>query len=963
VKDVEAYGCRDKTAKTTSNNLKQHLLKVGHIENIRSDQGTEFLSSFSSELVKNGISHRRTSRYSPHQNGGTEVNNRTCAHGMILLLKTAKLSPRYWFMALQAFLFVLNRVPRDIVPIPPDCIQKKISSFECRYGHPSKSKFHIFGCLCFYRSELYHRKLETKWQRARFLGWASDSPSFVVQDLENDKIYHSRHVIFREDQVPADDNSSTNPELKTDFLYNVTEPIQSNHTGSTEVSPEKAEVLVCNCAVKPADSNESDQDKTTKVAKKVQFANWHHHRKYYGDYDNGYYTRSWMKKTIFESRRKNPFPRIARRETTSAAQRYRQSLLDKIDECYRANSSCDNIDSSDDVSHLFLTQSQIAQAMNGIIDQRNHAYSMSPSPSLPTPVPQEVDVTERVNNIFGAVTNRDREYANSVVDYSYIKTEFILPVTYKLDDALDSSKDDFDQWQNAMKAEDKQVSSSYIRVRLEDVPRNCRPLPSRYVLVIKNSGRYKARIVVIGYLQYDSNSSYAPVAKLQTFRILCSLAAEYDEDLESTDIDCAFIRARLPPGSKIYVLPPRGHPDYQSGYCWLLTHSLYGLKCAARCWHQEISKTLLGGNFVNCALDRCLFVYNGPEGKLMLTIYVDDILLCGKPAVIAWAKRFLSSHYPCKDLGPTTEYLGIRIVRNRDKRTIELDQSEYISRLLIKYKMDGCKNTALPLENKLVAAGSPSDPDYPIDYRSCIGAINYVACYTGPDLSFPMSSFSKYVAPEKTTFEHQCALKHFLRYISNRKDAKMVYKPLNTTTNSTSKSPFRCVVSAYVDSDWAGDPDSGRSTQGYVVLVNGNIVSWISQLQDFVATSTTEAEYCAFSECCKDVEFTRNILSEFIFVHMYPSESLDISPSSVKEDNEGAVHLTNGAVGSGRTKKIKTAYHYGRDLQEKSVVKIEKEDGTENCADPLTKPLKNFKEAARLWSKINFYPTGEVQYS
>ena len=56
----------------------------------------------------------------------------------------------------------------------------------------------------------------------------------------------------------------------------------------------------------------------------------------------------------------------------------------------------------------------------------------------------------------------------------------------------------------AMADEDKAVSKTFEWVPLSSVPRNKRPLPTRYVLCQKNDGRFKARIVVIGYLEKDN---------------------------------------------------------------------------------------------------------------------------------------------------------------------------------------------------------------------------------------------------------------------------------------------------------------------------------------------------------------------------------------------------------------------------------------------------------------------------
>ena len=71
----------------------------------------------------------------------------------------------------------------------------------------------------------------------------------------------------------------------------------------------------------------------------------------------------------------------------------------------------------------------------------------------------------------------------------------------------------------------------------------------------------------------------------------------------------------------------------------------------------------------------------------------------------------------------------------------------------------------------------------------------------------------------------------------------------------------------YTDSDMAGNKDNMKSTSGYLMTFAGGAVSWQSRLQKCVALSTTEAEYMAATEACKEllwfiqelVSFTRGL--------------------------------------------------------------------------------------------------------
>jgi len=55
----------------------------------------------------------------------------------------------------------------------------------------------------------------------------------------------------------------------------------------------------------------------------------------------------------------------------------------------------------------------------------------------------------------------------------------------------------------------------------------------------------------------------------------------------------------------------------------------------------------------------------------------------------------------------------------------------------------------------------------------------------------------------------------------------------------------------YIDSDFAGDVDSQKSTTGYVFTLGSGAISWVLRL--IVALSTTEAEYVPVTKACKEL--------------------------------------------------------------------------------------------------------------
>jgi hypothetical protein len=83
---------------------------------------------------------------------------------------------------------------------------------------------------------------------------------------------------------------------------------------------------------------------------------------------------------------------------------------------------------------------------------------------------------------------------------------------------------------------------------------------------------------------------------------------------------------------------------------------------------------------------------------------------------------------------------------------------------------------------------------------------------------------------------HLAALKRILRYVWGTLHLSLLLRPSTLTD-----------LVVYTDTDWAGCPDTRRSTSGYAMFLGNNLVSWSSKRQNTVSRSSAEAEYHAVS--------------------------------------------------------------------------------------------------------------------
>ena len=120
-------------------------------------------------------------------------------------------------------------------------------------------------------------------------------------------------------------------------------------------------------------------------------------------------------------------------------------------------------------------------------------------------------------------------------------------------------------------------------------------------------------------------------------------------------------------------------------------------------------------------------------------------------------------------------------------------------------------------------------------------------------------------------------MKHLLRYIAGTLSDGCVYRYGDGES-----------LTGFSDSDHAGDVDTRKSTSGVLFFLGGSLVSWQSQKQKVVATSSCEAEYiAAATAACQGVWLAR------LFGELMNQAA---APISLFIDNKSAISLCKNPV-------------------------------------------------------------------
>ncbi|XP_021822406.1 uncharacterized protein LOC110763832 [Prunus avium] len=102
---------------------------------------------------------------------------------------------------------------------------------------------------------------------------------------------------------------------------------------------------------------------------------------------------------------------------------------------------------------------------------------------------------------------------------------------------------------------------------------------------------------------------------------------------------------------------------------------------------------------------------------------------------------------------------------------------------------------------------------------------------------------------------HMEAVKRILRYLKGTLGHGL---PFHRSPNST-------ILVAYSDADWAGCPDTRRSTTSYYMFLWSNLISWSAKKQRTVSRSSAEAEHRALTYACANTIWIQCLLQELQF--------------------------------------------------------------------------------------------------
>jgi len=397
------------------------------------------------------------------------------------------------------------------------------------------------------------------------------------------------------------------------------------------------------------------------------------------------------------------------------------------------------------------------------------------------------------------------------------------------------------------------------------------------------------------------------------------------------DFHSAFLNGVLDNDEHIFMEQPPHHEVMdRSRYVVKLKKSLYGLKQAGRKWYDTLCRSLIEVGFTRSMADPAVFYARVGADVVVLAIHVDDTMITGNSVkLLNEFQRRIGGKFQITDLGSISWLLGLAIKRDRTGRTLYMSQQSYIESVIRRFHLEDAKPLTIPIDlNVLLSKDQCPSTDEAkkamrnVPYREAVGALNWIAVGSRPDIAFVVGQLAQFL--ENPGRVHWEAVKRVMRYLKGTKELKLVF-------GRGEQRGLR----AFTDADGATQ-EHRRAISGFVVLIDGGAVSWMSKKQELITLSTMEAEYVAMTHAAKELFWLRRLLSE-VFRPLN-------HPILLHSDNQSAIALAHSeGQFHARTKHIDIRWHFIKFCVQDQTIDIVYCPTEDMTADILTKPLSHQK--------------------
>ena len=538
--------------------------------------------------------------------------------------------------------------------------------------------------------------------------------------------------------------------------------------------------------------------------------------------------------------------------------------------------------------------------------------------------------------------------------------------------ALDA-KNGNDLWEQAIRKEMYNCSIAFqILEEGQKPPPGWKKSSGHMIFDVKMDFTRKARWVKDGHKTEDPDwSTYAGYVTRDSVRIALTYAALNGLGVTAADIKNAYLQA--PASEKHFIICGEEFGLENIGKIALIKRALYGGKSAGHDFWEHLRSCMEFLKFKSCKADPDLWMRpkvksNGEEYYEYVLLYCDDTLVISEDGETV-LRNEIGRYFELKEesIGPPKIYLGGKVCQVTLENGVNawaFGSSQYVQDAVNNVEQHLAKlGLVLPVRARTpFSTGYRPEVDTTKEldgrdapyYMSLIGILRWMVELGRVDIAVEVSLMSSHMAMPRAGHLEQ--LYRIFAYLKCRHNTEMVFDPSEPTvdhllferqdwTNAQYGVDLKeelppnapeCrgqgfTISAYVDSDHAGDSITRRSRTGFLVYCNCALIFWQSKKQGGVETSSFGSEFTAMKQC---TEYIRGLKYKLRMMGICVDQ-----PAFIYGDNKSVLANVTIPHSTLKKKSNSIAYHFVREGCARDEWRIAYINTHENPADLLTKPL------------------------
>ena len=804
------------------------------VQFFHTDGETSLGGDFETLIAREGMTTERTAPYTPDQNGHAERS------GGVILAKArsmriaASLPSNLWPEMIHAAVYLKNRTPRKQLGWK--------TQFEMLHQKkPSLAHLHVYGCRAYPLNKHIPRlqKLEPRAHIGYLVGYDSTN-IFRIWIPSLEKVVRTRDVTFMEETYydPADVDIGHLLRENVDQVLEILEPLPPFVAPATSVEDEELLDLTSN------QENTSQPSSTKSSAILTPFT-------------SSSASKSTTPSGYLPSPENTPDPEdLLSAQLQQDAARTSPSMPNQVNDHGESASRNDREDTADEEAPPTRRKPYTAPSIAANISQSNVVPEGSKRVRKPA--------RKLAHDTALALTS---ELGPFHIAFAMGTLKMDTPLTSRRHrDTLPPEPRSWKEMKRhqfaaefmvaaGMEVKELEKKRTFEWVKRDSVDKLLLPLKWVFKYKFDTDGyliKFKARICARGDLQATEQDTYAATLAARTFRALMAIAAAFNLEIKQYDAVNAFANSAL--NEEIYCLSPEGFE--RDELCWRLLRALYGLKQSPLLWYNDFTSALEDFGLHQVPGVNCLF----SNDHLIVFFYVDDVVVLFSAKNAQVFQKFecdLLQRFEMREIGDLKWFLGVRVERDRPARKLWLCQDSYITKIAARYNIDTTARppkTPLPLE-ELTAAdeGYEATVEQKLGYQQRVGSANFASVITRPDIAYSVSKLSQFL--KKPTTAHRSAADRVISYLSATRGLAIEFSGDETGPI------FNCAS----DAAFADDPDTRKSSDGYLFKLYGGAIDWKASKQKTVTTSSTEAELLSLSAATREVMWWKRFFTNIQF--------------------------------------------------------------------------------------------------